>query len=282
VAENLSMTADYWAIGLKDEVREIDEDIILRDEAGCITEVNVGGEPWINPGNDRYCSTILSRVNRDTGGRIVAIERGPINIARKDVRGIDISAQYYLDAGEWGSFQAELNYMNLQSVREQIYRTDPNPNRRDRDVRSKVRGSISWRKGAWSATLFGDRVGSVPGVRYHWGVDSLDNQGGCIPFPDGGVPDARADCRDTDPNSPTFGQSTSKYYGRVGPAITWNVSVGYKVTDNASLAFYANNLFNSAGWNHKDPYKLGYEFYSSRLFSPVGRELALEYVLRFD
>ncbi len=55
-------------------------------------------------------------------------------------------------------------------------------------------------------------VGAVPGVRSHWGLDRLDNPGGCVPFADGGVPDDRANCTDTDPASPTFGQSTRKYY----------------------------------------------------------------------
>lgn len=41
---------------------------------------------------------------------------------------------------------------------------------------------------------------------------------------------------------------------------------------------HARAAFDSAGWNHKDPYKRDYEFYNSRLFSPVGREMALEIV----
>ncbi len=47
------------------------------------------------------------------------------------------------------------------------------------------------------------------------------------------------------------------------------------------LNLYVNNVFNSTGYNHKDPYKLDYEFYNSRLFSPVGREIAAEYVFDF-
>lgn len=281
--DRLSMTADYWSIHLEDEIREIDEDTILRDEAGCITGLTVTpGEHWRNPVGSDYCDTILARVTRDANGRIVAVERGAINIARKEVAGVDLSARYRLEAGRWGAFQVGLNYTNLLTLREQFYRTDPNPNRRDRDIRSKVRGSIGWEKRNWSANVYGSRIGSVPGVRYHWSIDQLDNPGGCLPFPDGGTPDSKSNCRDTDPRSPTFGQSTAKYYGRVGPAIVWNFNLGYQVTENASVRFYVNNAFNSAGWNHKDPYKLEYEFYNSRLFGPVGRELALEYILRFD
>lgn len=76
-------------------------------------------------------------------------------------------------------------------------------------------------------------------------------------------------------------QSTRKYYGRAGPAITWNVNPGYRITPAMKLNLYVNNLFNSTGYNHKDPYKLDHEFYNSRLFRPVGREIAAEYVFDF-
>lgn len=283
VMDNLSLTADYWSISLEDEIRDIDENTILRDEAGCITGLTTTpGQAWSNPGGADYCAAIEDRVTRDDQGKIIAVERGPINIAQKEVEGIDVSTRYRFDTDHWGNFQIGLNYTNLQTLKEQTYRTDPNPNRRDRDIRSKIRGSVSWQRGNWNATVYGDRIGSVPGVRYHWGTDRLDNPGGCTPFPDGGVPDDKANCQDTDPNSPTFGQSTSKYYGRVGPAITWNFNVGYKITDQMKVNLYVNNVFNSTGWNHKDPYKLDYEFYNSRLFSPVGREISAEYVFNFD
>ncbi|USJ02476.1 TonB-dependent receptor [Xanthomonas prunicola] len=111
-------------------------------------------------------------------------------------------------------------------------------------------------------------------MRSHWGLDRLDTPGGC-------VPDDRAGCTNTDPTSPTFGQSTRKYDGRIGPAITWNVNLGYRITPAMKLNLYVNNVFNSTGYNHKPPYKLDDEFYHSRLFSQVGREIAAEYVFDF-
>ncbi|KLD69220.1 hypothetical protein Y887_17935 [Xanthomonas pisi DSM 18956] len=79
----------------------------------------------------------------------------------------------------------------------------------------------------------------------------------------------------------TFGQRTGKYYGRVGPAITWNVNLGYRITPAMELNLYVDNVFNSTGDNHKDPYKLDDAFYNSRLCNPVGREIAAEYVFDF-
>lgn len=200
--ENFSFTADYWRIHLDEEIRDIDETTILRDEAGCRTGLTITpGQAWSNPGGADYCASILARVQRDGSGAITAIERGPINLAQRDVSGIDLSARYQLKTAI-GDFQMGLDYTNLRSMREQTYRTDPNPERRDRDIRSKSRGSVSWLSGNWNATVYGDRVGAVPGVRSHWGLDRLDNPGGCVPFADGGVPDDRAGCTDTDPASP--------------------------------------------------------------------------------
>ncbi|KRD34168.1 hypothetical protein ASE35_10560 [Lysobacter sp. Root916] len=284
--DNLSLTADYWSIDLDDEIRDLPLDVILNDEAGCRTGKTVDPSvPWSNPSGAEYCATILARVNRDANGRLLSVETGPINIAQRSVAGVDASLRYRLDTARWGNFQFGLNYTNLVSMKEQVYATDPNPERRDRDVRSKIRGSVSWQGEKWNWTVYGDRIGSVPGVRYHWGTDRLDNPGGCRPFPDGYVPSDSLDANCAVPpgsSNPNAGKSTSRYYGRVGPAITWNFNVGYKVTDRAKINFYVNNVFNSTGWNHKDPYKLDYEFYNSRLFSPVGREVSLEYVFNFD
>jgi len=47
------------------------------------------------------------------------------------------------------------------------------------------------------------------------------------------------------------------------------------------LNLFVNNAFNSTSWNHKDPYKGDYDFGPTRLLSPVGREVSMEYVYHF-
>lgn len=47
--ENFSFTADYWRIHLDEEIRDIDETTILRDEAGCRTGLTITpGQAWSN------------------------------------------------------------------------------------------------------------------------------------------------------------------------------------------------------------------------------------------
>jgi len=52
-------------------------------------------------------------------------------------------------------------------------------------------------------------------------------------------------------------------------------------TLRAQVNAYVNNAFNSSSWNHKDPYKLDYDFARIPLLNAVGREFALEYVFTF-
>lgn len=150
-------------------------------------------------------------------------------------------------------------------------RSDPLQERRDHEVRSKFRGSVAWQKGNWNAALYGDRAGRVRSVRF----------GGCAPLPDGFELPSETNCTDTNPASPTFGQSTKRIYPRVGPFITVNMNVGYKITDSMRLNFYVNNVTNATVWNHKDPYKMDYAFGPTRMLGVVGREWAMEYVFDF-
>jgi len=290
VMQNLSFTADYWAISLDDMIVDVGSEEILTSEAGCLTGKKINNTTWTNPAGEAYCAGILARVNRDSEGRLVSIERGPFNLANREVKGVDVSGRYRLDTDHWGDFQFGFNYTNQLSTKEQKYDNDPNPERRDRDLRSKLRASVAWQRGNWNANVYADRVGSVPGVRYHWNAADTSTTGGCLPFADGYVPSDSPglNCHEpaTLPNgqpntNPNAGQSTKRYFGRVGPFITWNFNVGYRISEHAKLNFYVNNAFNAASWNHKDPYKLDYDFAPTRLLSAVGREVAMEYVFTF-
>ncbi len=292
---NLSFTADYWAITLEDKIEDVGTDEILTSEAGCRTQLDINGRTWNNPGGDQYCADIESRVHRGADGKIVSIDRGPFNLSQRSVKGVDLTGRYRLDTNNWGDFQFGFNYTNQVSTKEQKYANDPNPERRDRDIRSKLRASVAWQRGNWNANVYADRVGSVPGVRYHWDARNPQNSGGCRPFDDGYIPSDSPDrnCSEpleipdgnggmiTNPN-PNAGQSTERYFGRVGPFITWNFNVGYRISEHAKLNFYVNNAFNATSWNHKDPYKLDYDFAPTRLLSAVGREVSLEYVFTFE
>ncbi|MFT4248676.1 MAG: TonB-dependent receptor [Pseudomonas sp.] len=271
IAQGLSLTADYYKIRLEDMIKDLDRDEILSAEAGCRTGTTTSGGTWTNPGGDAYCATILSRVVRDADGRIVSIERGPINLAQAQTSGVDVSLKYRLDTAGWGNWQFSLDYNNLISYYEQIYRTDENQNKRDQKVRSKVRASAHWENGGpWDFTLYAKRFGSTRAV--NWGT--------CRRFDDGYQPAAGDDCVVTDTASAHYGESTTHYYGRVGPAWYWNLSGGYRISKNAKVNFYVNNVFNNVGYKHKEAY-YSYAFFNTTLYDSIGREVAVEYVFDF-
>lgn len=271
IAPGLSLTADYYRIRLEDMIKDLDRDEILSAEAGCRTGTTTSGGSWTNPGGAAYCATILSRVVRDADGRIVSIERGPINLAQAQTSGVDVSLRYRLDTAGWGHWQFALDYNNLISYYEQIYRTDENQNKRDQRVRSKVRASAHWENGGpWDFTVYAKRFGSTRAV--NWGT--------CRRFDDGYQPAAGDDCVVTDTASAHYGDSTSHYYGRVGPAWYWNLSGGYRISPRMKVNFYVNNVFNNVGYKHKEAY-YGYAFFNTTLYDSIGREVAAEYVFDF-
>ncbi|WP_082723420.1 TonB-dependent receptor plug domain-containing protein [Lysobacter capsici] len=278
IADGLSVSTDYWRIELEDEIDDIGADDVLLDEAYCLTGKTPTGERRVSPPSSDRCKLQLSRVTRGADpdgagpllGPVTEIRTGPINRAARNVEGIDASLKYRFSTARWGDFSVGLNYTNLLKLETQSDGSAEMEDKRTDEPRSKFRGSVNWQRDKWNATVYADRVGSVPSVRF----------GGCREFADGYVPSSD-DCVDNDAASPTFGQKTGKYYGRVGPAITWNLSAGYQITDKAKVNVYVSNVFDEVN-EDKDPYKKDFAFIADRIFSPVGREVAIEYVLDFN
>ncbi|SDY52802.1 TonB-dependent Receptor Plug Domain [Lysobacter sp. yr284] len=277
IADGLSVSTDYWRIELEDEIDDIGANDVLLDEAYCLTGKTPTGEPRIGAPSADRCRLQIGRVTRGPDpdgagpllGAVTDIRTGPINRAARNVEGLDASLKYRLNTQRWGDFSFGLNYTNLLKLETRTDTSEQMQDKRTDEPRSKFRGSVNWQKERWNATVYADRVGSVPSVRFR----------GCRSFADGYAPNSD-NCVDTDPASPTFGQQTQKYWGRVGPAITWNVSAGYRITDNAKVNVYVSNLFDEVN-EDKDPYKRDFAFIADRIFSPVGREIAVEYVLDF-
>ncbi|WP_295912929.1 TonB-dependent receptor [uncultured Xanthomonas sp.] len=271
IAEGLSLTADYYRIRLQDMIKDLNRDEVLSAEAGCRTGLTTAGGVWVNPGGAEYCARILSRVARDAAGRVTGIEQGPINIAQMHVSGVDASLKYRLNTARWGNFSFTLDYNNLIGYHEQTYRTDDDKNLRDQKIRSKLRGSVHWENGGpLDLTLYAKRFGSTQAV--NWGT--------CTRFDDGYQPSPSDACRVTDSGNRHFGESTTRYFGRVGPALYWNLTAGYRIAPKMKVNLYINNVLDTVGYDNKERY-YGYQFYNTTLYDAIGREVAMEYVLDF-
>ncbi len=222
IAQDLSLTADYYEILLNNEVIVQGGTTIIQDEYGCATgnypaSVNSGG-PFPYPADSTYCQNIATLIDRDpnNGGRITEIRSGPINIAYREVRGIDANLRYGWTTDSYGKFTANVAWSHIISQESQAregvavlsYR-DFNSNS---DFRSRVRATVSWSKDDWDATAFMNRQGSFP----IWNPVNTNVVSGEV------------------------GSRTQPYF-------TYNLSTGYRFTEDFSMRLSINNIFNNTG-----------------------------------
>jgi len=121
-----------------------------------------------------------------------------------------------------------------------------------------VRGTVNWRRGAWDATLYGDRTGRV----------RAPNFGSCNSLPNGIRPSVG------DPDC-------TMYFGHVPAWITWSTNVGYRFDDRMKVSLNVSNIFNNIG---KIPYYAGgFEFIPTlNNASYVGREVSVTFDYKLD
>jgi outer membrane receptor protein involved in Fe transport len=168
----LTLTADYYNIRLDDLVDDLSTDYILRTEADCRLGSTITGQT-VN-GQSALCQFIgglvarhlPSGVGADTVDFISAVTAEPINRAMQSTSGIDAALRYQLDTAQLGKFFYTFSWTHvLEENRQefaadpvQAYRDDPN----NRDLRSRISSTLTWRWGAFSQTLFADIQGSRP------------------------------------------------------------------------------------------------------------------------
>ena len=269
--QNLSLSADYWRMTIDYQVQDFGVNDILNLESECRNgrPLNPGDPMRITPGSEE-CAQIISRVTRSAPGTDAAgnpdsnfplgyiknVFSGPINMAFREVAGVDVSARYRLPDTAWGSFAFAFNYTNQLKTDSRRSAEAPLVEGRDNEIRTFQRASISWEKGAWNATLFANRLGHVNGDAY----------GNCI-LGDGSYPQRNAEC------------PTGKYVGKLKAPVFFNLSAGYRIDEHARINLYIDNLLDEA--DYKDPYKMFFTYANERVFSRVGREVSLEYVFNF-
>ncbi len=248
ILDNLSVSADYYDIRLNDVVNVQSGSTIIEAELGCNTGKYANGSPYPYALSSGYCQASLARIDRnpDTGA-ITEIRSGPINQAFLGTKGIDATLRYAFTTENWGRFSTSLNWTHVLEQTEQLSADQPINSYRDSnsnlDNRSKVRLSVNWLRDDWSATVFMNRLGSTP----IW---------------DPNVPDAY-------PN----------YESRIAPFITWNASIGKRITDKLDLRLSIVNVFD----NHHPDDNTNYTYpYFWRGFDAVGRQVGVEANYKFN
>lgn len=210
--KQFDFSADYWNIRIDDEVTDLDADTLLRTEADCRTAVLSAASA--------QCVDAISRITRNSPtamlnpNAITDIRVNPINAAKEETSGVDLTARVSWKADTLGAFNWRVNYTRVLSHKYKQFAGDA-----DRDLLhaidnpdwpDKLINSVDWSKGPYSATVTLIRYGRIP--------DSAQ---------DGGF---------------------------LSSSTLTNLHLGYEISKQASVGLSVNNLFNqikndrSGGW----------------------------------
>ncbi|WP_269790247.1 TonB-dependent receptor [Stenotrophomonas sp. Iso1] len=162
---NFDLAVDYYKIRIENQVQTQDREQLRIDEANCrLGATDSGASVDIN---SPTCVDALARVIRDTDGNITSVHFSPINIANEETSGIDVAAHYRLQTASAGNFSFSGNYNWTHRHTRQQFPGDPSEDMLDVSFsattlpRTKGNLGVSWDKGAWGASLFGNYLGRV-------------------------------------------------------------------------------------------------------------------------
>ena len=237
---DFDISLDYFDIRMRDQVLDMSVDAILRDEASC----RLGDLDPASP----TCVDALGRITR-INGDLYGVFVNPINVARENTSGVDLSAHYKLTT-RFGDFRFGANHSWVHRHDFQQYDGDPVEDQfavnSGFDIpKTKTSATVGWSMDRWSASLHGERLGKLPNS------DSVDQ----VYDPDDG-------------NSPWIG-ATWRY----------NLAAGYRFSDAMQLSLSVNNLFDKLP--PKDRTYTAYPYYDTSWFDSVGRSVYVNFTYNF-
>ena len=256
IMDGMSMSVDYYRIELKDRATQLSSSFLLQNEANCRLGTLPNGSPSPNAPGSAFCQNINSLITRQSApgtaldGRIDRINSAYINAAVTDTSGIDATYRYRWDTDRMGAFAIDLGYSVVLTDKSKQFETDDLIDYRDdlgnQNQRSRARGTVTWRKGDWTSTVFGTRYGS----NGNWVEAAGTNLAG------------------------------TSYGDRLGPYMLYNLQVGKKFGDNVeATATIVNVLDNQYRY---DASQTGYPFFNPYIGAdPLGRRVFVSVAYKF-
>ena len=228
-AIGLDLSVDWFDIDMRNQVQDMDVRTLLANEANC----RLGSADINSP----TCVDALARITRSNDGRLYGVRVEPINVARESTSGIDAGLRYRLQTGI-GDFIFNGTHTWVKKHDFQRY---PGDRTEDQfavnsgfDIpRTKTSLSVTWEKDAWSATVYGSRLGKLPTS------DSYDQ------------------VFDWDSGDSPYVKATYRY----------NASLQYRLDDHSRLSLSVVNVFNKMP--PKDRTYTAYPYYDVSWFDSV-------------
>ena len=235
------LSVDYFDIDMRNQVKDLRADEVMRNEADC----RLGEADIDSP----LCVDTLARITRMPDGSIYGVHVNPINIARETTSGVDVGANLRWDTRA-GTFRLNGSYTWVRGHDIQEYPgadiVDMFAINSGYDIpRSKASLRLSWEKDALSASIQGRRLGSLPNDDSYYEIYDPE-----------------------DGNSPWIA-ATYRY----------NANVQFTFNDHSRLSLTVVNLFDKAPPH--DPTYTGYPYYDISWFDTEGRSFYLQYTHKF-
>ncbi|MCA0371320.1 MAG: TonB-dependent receptor [Proteobacteria bacterium] len=160
---NFDFSVDYFNVAMRDQVQDLSTDQLLRDEADCRLGVTESGKT-VNASSPT-CIDALKRVFRDSNGDITHVYINPINVAREDTDGLDISVNYTLPVS-YGKYRFSINHTEVFNHTSVQYVGDAELDQLAVDSgytipSQKTTASVTFEKGPYAFTLTGKRLGKL-------------------------------------------------------------------------------------------------------------------------
>lgn len=246
------VSADYFDIRVFDQIDDQDPNRILLDESNCRLGRDLQGNP-VDP-NSATCLDAVPRALRNEDGELLGVFFQPVNISEQRVSGVDLAAHYRLDTAA-GTFSLGLNHTMFTRHEIAPYAGEEAVDRlainSGYDIpRTKTSATLSWDKGAWGASLHGQRLGRLPTAESYeqtW-----------------------------DPDDPSSNRGTSPW---VDATYRYNAALRYRIGERMQLGLKVNNLFDKMP--PKDPSYDSYPYYDLSWFDSVGRAWYLTVTYKF-
>lgn len=246
------VSADYFDIRVFDQIEDQDPDRILLDESSCRLGRDLQGNP-VDP-TSPTCLDAVPRALRNEDGELLGVFFQPVNVSEQRVSGFDLAAHYRLETAA-GTFGLGLNHTLFTRHEIAVYSGEPTQDRlavnSGYDIpRTKTSATLSWDKGAWGASLHGQRLGRLPTLESYeqtWDPDDLSSNRGTSPW--------------------------------VGATYRYNAAVRYRIGERMQLGLKVNNLFDKMP--PKDPSYDSYPYYDLSWFDSVGRAWYLTFTYKF-
>lgn len=167
----LDFKVDYTHIAIDNEVTTQSIDTLLQNEANCRLGTSLGGQ--IYDINSPLCQDAISRVTRFPGNdpfvlaqnQLQYLTVNPINIASESLSGIQSSAEYKIDMGNYGNlglsgqYYVELKHNYKQNPGDTPI--DLLANNNSYEFKTRTSASVEWDVGAWKAAVFGTLYGKA-------------------------------------------------------------------------------------------------------------------------